>query len=92
MTRARQVESHHAHHDARGARSAVSGRRAAAMTMGGWVALLLACNGPDPAGKFDEFVEQTRESATDASTGGGTTGTPTTGATMAAPPGDMSTT
>lgn len=81
MTRARQVQSHHAHHahhDTRGARSA------AAMTMaGGWVALLLACNGPDPSGKFDEFVEQTRES-TDGTTDSGSTGTssttePTTG-------------
>jgi hypothetical protein len=84
MTRARQVESHHAHHDARGARSAVSGRRAAAMTMGGWVALLLACNGPDPAGKFDEFVEQTRES-TDGTTDSGTSGTSTTEPTTGGP-------
>lgn len=64
----------------------MSRKRGVALTvLGGWLALVVGCNGPDAQGKFDEFVEQTRESATDASTGGGTTGTPTTGATTGEP-------
>ncbi len=29
--------------------------------MGGWFALLLGCNGPDPEGKFAEFVDETKD-------------------------------
>ena len=57
VMRARQVE----HHEAlRVAPPRASRMREAAM-MCGWFALLLGC-GPDPGGKFNEFIKDTRES------------------------------
>lgn len=83
MMRARQVEHHGAPEAQQGrcqARRAISA--VAAMS----VALLLGCNGPDPQGKFEEFVKETEKSGTGGTTGEpGTTGTPTTGATTGEP-------
>lgn len=66
---------------------------AAQALLGGWLMMLGAC-GPDPEGKFDEFVEQTRDSEGLKTTGPGdpttgeptTTVEPTTGDTMAGLP------
>jgi len=57
------------------------------MTMlGGWLALQIGCNGPDPQGKFDDFLKDTRESTSGAGTTElGTTGTPTTDVTTGGP-------
>ncbi|MBA3547533.1 MAG: hypothetical protein H0T76_13700 [Nannocystis sp.] len=80
MMRARQVE----HYEARRVRRA---RLQAAALCG--LVLALGC-GPDPEGKYNDFVNQTRESAS-ASEGAettsepGTTGTPTTGGTSGGP-------
>lgn len=65
MMRARQVE----HHEVLRAKSAGARQRgpttpstiSAMSLIGGCFALLLGCNGPDPEGKYEDFVDETQD-------------------------------